>query len=154
MASTSSPVRLEADRSQDSEAILNISVADLLFYRAVELQTSLIQNYRNAILNMAVVAADVVERMPKADVPGAMKAAKATTDHRRNEAEQGLKTAASAPSETESAERNLGNMVAATSLLMQNCVATLQQLDTLAQAVLARSAEVILSAAGNDAASA
>jgi hypothetical protein len=138
---------MAATLSQDPEVLANISVADLLFYRAVELQTSLLQSYRNAILNMAVVAADVATRIPKSAAPEGIKAAKALTDSRKKEAEHALQTAAGkAPSETESAKRNLGNVVEASNLLIHNCVATLQQLDVLADATLAQSVEVILSA--------
>ena len=147
MAASVSSVRPEAATSQDSEVLANISVADLLFYRAVELQTTLIQNYRNAILNMAVVSADVASRIPASAAQEGIKTAKAMTDGRKKEAQQALQTAADkVPSETESAERNLGNVVEATNLLIHNCVATLQQLDVLAEATLAQCVEVILGA--------
>ncbi len=147
MAASVSSARVDTPLSQESEVLANISVADLLFYRAVELQTSLLQNYRNAILNMAVAAADVASRIPKSAAQEGIKTAKAIADSRKKEAEQALQAVAGkAPSETESAERNLGNVVEATNLLIHNCVATLQQLDVLAEAALAQSVEVILGA--------
>lgn len=147
MAAAVSSARVDAPLSQDSEVLANISVADLLFYRAVELQTSLLQNYRNAILNIAVAAADVATRIPKSPAQEGIKAARAIADSRKKEAEQAMQAAAGkAPSETESAERNLGNVVEAANLLIHNCGATLQQLDVLAEAALAQSMEVILGA--------
>jgi hypothetical protein len=137
MASSVSPVGVEADLSQDSDVLSNISAADLLFYRAVELQTGLIQNYRNAIFNMVVVAADVAGRMPKSAAQEGIKAAKAVTDSRKKEAEHALRT---------SAESNRGNVVAATNLLMNNCVEALQQLDVIADAALVQCVEMILGA--------
>lgn len=135
---SSVPVRVEADASQDSDVLSDISIADLLFYRAVELQTGLIQNYRSAIFNMAVAAADVARRGPKSGAQEGIKAAKAATDSRKKQAEQALRTAE---------ENNLGNVVAATKLLMDNCVNTLQQLDVIADATLVQCVEMILNAA-------
>lgn len=132
-----SPVSEKADLSQDSDDLSNISATDLLFYRAVELQTGLIQNYRNAIFNMVVVAADVAGRMPKSAAQEGIKGAKAVTDSRKTAAEQALRA---------SAESNQGNVVAATNLLMNNCVEALQQLDVIADAALVQCVEMILGA--------
>jgi len=147
---SSIPVKIEADLSQNSGVLSNISVADLLFYRAVELQTDLLQNYRNAIFNMVIVAADVAGRMPKSAARDEIKAAKAVTDGKKEEAEQALGAADKPPSETTSAERNLGNVVAATNVLMNNCVEALQQLDVIAEEALVQCLEMILKAAGQD----
>jgi hypothetical protein len=137
MASSISPVSVEADLSQDSDVLSNISAGDLLFYRAVERQTSLIQNYRNAIFNMVVVAADVAGRMPKSAAQEGMNAAKTVTDSRKKAAEQALRA---------SAENNLGDVAAATNQLMNNCVEAVQQLDVIADAALVQCVEMILGA--------
>jgi hypothetical protein len=138
MTSTGSIVALSGalsnDSPQDNEALGNIAQADLIFYRNVEIQAALIQNYRNAILEMAVNASHAAIKNAKA----AEKAAKSAG---------GELPAAGGPPPIESdlARQNLANVVAATNLLMLNCVTTIQQLDIMAQAVLAQSVILVSS---------
>jgi hypothetical protein len=140
MASSFSPYPVETNLSQNSYVPSNISEADLSFYRAVELQTGLIQDYRNAIFNMVVAAADVAGRMPKSPAQEGIRTAKTTMDNRKKDALQALRTAAgSVPS-----GNNQGNVATATNLLMNNCVQTLQQLDVIADATLVQCVEMIL----------
>lgn len=140
MASSFTPYPVENNFSQDSNVLSSISEADLSFYRAVELQTSLIQDYRNGIFNMVVAAADVAGRMPKSPAQEGIRTAKAAMDNRKKDALQALRTAAgSAP-----AGNNPGNVATATNLLMTNCVQALQQLDVIADATLVQCVELVL----------
>jgi len=139
MASSFSPYPVETNLSQDPNGFSNISSADLSFYRAAELQTGLIQDYRNAIFNMVVAAADVAGRMPKSPAQEGIRTAKVMMDSRKQEALQSLRSAGSVP-----AGSNQGNVVTATNLLMDNCVHTLQQLDVIADAALVQCVEMIL----------
>jgi hypothetical protein len=134
MASSFSPLRVEPDQSQESDVR-----PDLSFYRAVELQTSLAQDYRNAIFNMVVAAADVAGRMPKSPAQEGIRTAKVVMDSRKKEALQALRAAGSV-----SAGNNQGNVGTATIQLMNNCVQTLQQLDVIADAALVQCVEMIL----------
>ena len=136
MTSTGSIVALSGALSNDSppdnEALGNIAQADLIFYRNVEIQTALIQNYRNAILEMAVNASHAAIKNAKA----AEKAAKSAGSE--------LSAAGGPPpNEGDLARQNLANVVAATNLLMLNCVTTIQQLDIMAQAALAQSVTLV-----------
>src|SRR3954453_12284589 len=89
MATSIVPANITSDPNQNSEAIGNISDADLIFYRNVELQTELVQRYRNAILNMVVTAASAAKRETESARQAAVESvAKIAADHKKAVHEQ------------------------------------------------------------------